>query len=250
MDADLDALHPPLGATSDADLGAISPELALVDPELARRARELLPEPRERPKPPRPLPVAPPPEPEPGPEPEVPRRRRWPRAIALAVVIFAAGAVSGSLLGNHQTQKSSPATTLEVRAAEPEHTVRQPTTTRAALRPPKVVRTRTTKAPPAPRRQRRRHAPVVWATNVLGVEATVGRSGVRLLWQPPADSARVVVFRKRGSRPSVVVYRGRARMYRDTSLRSCTGYGYTIVNYDRRGHRSTGVPTSVVTLCA
>jgi hypothetical protein len=247
MDADPDALHPPLGAIpADADLGAISPELALVDPELARRARELLPEPRERPKPPRPLPV----EPEPAPEPEVRRRRRWPRAIALAVVIFAAGAVSGSLLGNHQTQTSSPATTLEVRAAEPAHTVRQPTTTRAVLRPPKVVRTGTTKASPAPRRQRRRHAPVVWATNVLGVEATVGRRGVRLLWQPPADSARVVVLRKRGSRPSVVVYRGRARIYRDTSLRSCTGYGYTIVNYDRRGHRSTGVPTSVVTLCA
>ena len=35
--------------------------------------------------------------------------------------------------------------------------------------------------------------------------------------------------------------------YRDGSARPCSSYRYTIVNYDRRGHRSTGVPTSVVT---
>lgn len=50
----------------------------------------------------------------------------------------AAGAVSGSLLGNHQT--GSPATTLEVRAAAP--TTSEPTTTHAVLRPPKVARGR------------------------------------------------------------------------------------------------------------
>jgi hypothetical protein len=72
---------------------------------------------------------------------------------------------------------------------------------------------------------------------------------VALQWQRPADSARVVVLRKRGA-SSAVVYRGRATSYRDSPPRSCTGYRYTIVNYDRRGHRSTGVPTSVVTLCA
>jgi hypothetical protein len=44
-----------------------------------------------------------------------------------------------------------------------------------------------------------------------------------------------------------VVYRGRASSYRDASPRPCTAYRYTIVNYDQGGHRSTGVPTSVVT---
>jgi hypothetical protein len=45
----------------------------------------------------------------------------------------------------------------------------------------------------------------------------------------------------------VVVYRGRATSYRDMSPQPCTAYRYTIVNYDRSGHHSTGVPTSVVT---
>jgi hypothetical protein len=59
------------------------------------------------------------------------------------------------------------------------------------------------------------------------------------------------VLRQTGTRSTaVVVYRGRAMSYRDGSLRACTGYRYTIVNYDRRGHPSTGVPTSVVTRCA
>ncbi len=245
MDAGPDALHPheaPLGASvGDPELGPISPELALVDPELARRARELLPEPRERPMAPRPLPEAPAPEPEAQPE---LRRRRWPRTIALAIVIFVAGAASGTLLGNHQT--GSPSTTLEVRAVGPATT--QTTAKRPALRPPKVARTKTVVAAPA---QRRRHARVAWASNVLGVEATVSRHGVALQWQAPAGSARVVVLRARGTRSSgVVVYRGRAARFRDASLIRCAAYRYTIVNYDRHGHRSTGVPTSVVTRCA
>lgn len=79
----------------------------------------------------------------------------------------------------------------------------------------------------------------------------MSRHGVTLRWQAPADSARVVVLRKWSTRPgSAVVYRGRAALFRDPSLRRCTGYRYTIVNYDRHGHRSTGVPTSVVTRCA
>jgi len=118
MNAGLDALHPhepALGAGSvDAGLGPISPELALVDPELARRARESLPEPQERPR--RSPPLREPAAPDRAAQPEVRRRRRrWPRTIALAILIFAAGAVSGSLLGNHQI--GSPATTLGVRAA-------------------------------------------------------------------------------------------------------------------------------------
>ena len=254
MDAGPDALH--------AELGPISPELALVEPELARRARELLPDPQERPRPPRP--VAPIPAPEPQAEPEV-RRRRWPRTLALAIVIFVAGAASGTLLGNHQT--GSPGTTLEVRAVAP--ATSQTTSKQPALRPPKVTRSTTTAKRPAKRParrrtkvsrpkkaasappQRRRHARLDWATNVLGVEARVDRDGVVLQWLRPADSARVLVLRSQEARSgSTVVYRGRAARFHDSSARPCTGYRYTIVNVDRRGHRSTGVPTAVVTLCA
>jgi hypothetical protein len=261
----------PLGAVqaNDADLGPISPELALIDPELARRARELLPEPRERARPPRPAPspaaVLELPAPEPAPEPEL-RRRRWPRALLLAAAIFAAGAASGTFIRTENA--GTPATVLEVRAGAPTTQPRptpQTTVTRAVLRPPKVAakkrttaakkrttaaKKRTTAAKAAPPRQRRRHARIAWASNVLGVSAQVDRLGVELDWQRPAASSHVVVTRRRARRgPSVVVYRGWATSYRDASARPCTAYRYTIVNYDRKGHRSTGVPTSVATRC-
>ena len=275
MDAGPDALRsvadePRLGAipAGDDELGPISPELALVDPELARRARELLPEPRELPRAPRPLPAPPVPAPalerpavpEPAAQP-VAARRRWPRALALAIGIFAAGAVSGTFLGNDDNGSRSARSPLEVRLAAPStQAAKQPTkptkptaAERPALRPPTAV-PRTTGAAKAssPQPQRRRHARVAWASNVLGVSATVDKAGVALTWHEPADSRRVVVVRKREGRDRrvVVVYRGRAASYRDTSARACAAYRYTIVNYDRRGHRSTGVPTSVATRCA
>jgi hypothetical protein len=83
---------------------------------------------------------------------------------------------------------------------------------------------------------------------VLGVTAGSDVKGVELVWQPPRSSDHVVVFRARGTRQrSVVVYRGPATSYLDASALSCSVYRYTIVNYDTRGRRSTGIPTSVVT---
>jgi hypothetical protein len=271
MDAGPDALRtaadePRLGAVppGDGELGPISPELALVDPELARRLRELLPEPRERPRAPRPLPAAPPVFEEPAVQEPAAQRRRWPRALALAIVIFAAGAVSGTFLGNTDNGPESAGSPLEVRLAGPSTQPTQPTkppkqppkqtsVKRPVLRPPTVIpHSKGTAKAGSPQPQRRRHARVAWASNVLGVSATVGKKGVALTWRRPADSRRVVVLRKREGRRGrrVVVYRGRAATYRDTSAKACTAYRYTIVNYDRRGHRSTGVPTSISTRCA
>jgi hypothetical protein len=284
MDAGPDALRTgtvadeaPLGAipAGDGDFGPISPELALVDPELARRARELLPEPSERPRAPRFHPAAPAPAPaavreQPAAQEPTTQRRRWPLTLALAVVIFAVGAVSGTFLGNDNNGSESAGSPLEVRLAGPSTQPAKPKPTkpkptkppgqsakrtgveRPVLRPPTVV-PRSTGAARAssPQPQRRRHARVAWASNVLGVSATVDKTGVALTWQRPADSRRVVVLRKREGRGRrVVVYQGRATIYRDTSARACAVYRYTILNYDRRGHRSTGVPTSISTRCA
>jgi hypothetical protein len=225
----------PLGAVraGGAELGPISPELALVDPVLSERARQLLPDPGERLTPrPRPaetsafVPVAGQPEETALPAP--PRKRRWTRTVLLAGLVFAVGAASGGLLG--EKRATSPGARLVVRSAP--------------LRPPRVER----RPARATTTGGRRLARVTWAANVLGVAARVDRPGVTLVWQRPAESDQVVVLRSLATRArSVVVYRGRATSYRDMSPRPCTAYRYTIVNYDRNGHHSTGVPTSVVT---
>lgn len=223
-----------LGAVhASADLGPISPELALVDPELAERARMLLPGPIEQARRRRVVPVASSPPVSERPEstraPARPQRRgRWRRTALLAGLVFVAGAASGGLIGRKHA--SVPRFEAGVRTV----------TTRTLSLPERksshrgVVAESSHAALPAP--------------NVLGVTAAVGTRGVRLGWQRPADSDHVAVIRTRGAgRSNVIVFRGRGTSYRDVSAHSCTTYRYTIVNYDLRGHRSTGVPTSIVT---
>jgi hypothetical protein len=217
-------------------LGPISPELVLVDPVLAEHARKLLSEPHER----RahrapivreelrsvPVPLAPRP------------RRRWPRTAALAAVMFAVGVVLGGLLRRGHPAQSG---VLGVRTASPTQTARSENQPK-----PRVTKHAQASRAPAGAAQRPRRGP--WAVNVLGVAAKVTGPNVSIAWQRPAGSSHVVVLRTLGDeRRGTVVFRGRATSFRDVSSRPCTTYRYTIVNYDRSGHRSTGVPTSVVT---
>jgi hypothetical protein len=189
----------------------------------------------------------------------VPRfERPRPRTILLAGLVFALGAVAGGYIG--ERHQASPLATLEVRAAPPtssivvakkrQHSPERQSSARQAqsqalgLSEPSR-RGRPTSAAPQTGRHIRR---VTWAPNVLGVSVRVGLPGVTLVWQKPINSGHVVVLRALGvHKRGVVVYRGRAASYHDISPRPCTAYRYTIVNFDPRGHRSTGVPTSVVT---
>src|SRR5262245_4692818 len=237
---------------ASAKLGPISPELVLVDPVLAEQARKLLPDVVERPRPRAPVAVVgPATAPESAPvavEPAVPRRR-WRRMLVLAVLVFVAGAISGTLLGGKHDAPVGVA--VGVRPEAPD--TRSPTVGAQTAKPSKTAPQTTAPAKTSPHEPLRPPKPRSrvasgWTSNVLGVEARVDDAGVTLLWRRPAGSGHVVVVRRRGPRArDGVVYRGRAVSYSDSNVRPCTTYRYTIVNYDRRGHPSTGVPTSVVT---
>jgi hypothetical protein len=251
----------PLGAppAGYADLGAISPELALVDPVLAERAGMLLPEPQERPKhgrrvaeAPRPS-VSPPRRPEVAPPRVARRRSRWRRTVALAVLIFTAGAASGGLLGRRQ--EASPRAQLQAQAnrstmpiaTNGEHSAAE-TKSDAKSKASRPLRSGHRSSTSVMAREKRKVAPAIWAANVLGVTVGIDGRGVRLVWERPTESNHVVVVRKLVSdQRSVVVFRGQATSFRDVSARRCTAYRYIIINYNGRGHPSTGVPTSVVT---
>jgi hypothetical protein len=243
---------PSLGAASRAreELGPISPELALVDHVLAERARALLPEPREQSMPrPTSIPVTTPSAPI-STEAARPRPRRWRRTAALAALVFVAGAASGGLLARKDGPASRVRLELQGGTRTPLTDAGQPNVTQRGS-----ADERTQASPqqlddrPAPTEAKRRAAVRrTWAPNVLGVTAGVDSKGVKLVWERPHGSDHVVVLRALSSRrKSVVVFRGRATTYRDVSARPCSEYRYTIVNYDRLRHPSTGVPTSVVT---
>jgi hypothetical protein len=249
----------PLGAPRDGygELEPVSPELALVDTVLGERARMLLPEPRERPRPvwteeesARPMPVDTS-LPETAPS-RVRKRNRWRRTVALALLLFIAGAASGGLLGRKNDR--SPQTPLQAQAKL--STIHVPTGAERAGGETGVDGTRSAARaqtnrprPSTATGTRFRRAPAAtWARNVLGVTVGIDRRGVKLAWQRPTTSSQVVVVRKLVSRGnSVIVFKGRATSFRDVSARPCTAYRYVIINYDRRGHPSTGVPTAVVT---
>ena len=99
--------------------------------------------------------------------------RRWLRMAALAALILAAGAASGELLGRRES--SPPRSRLEVGAG-----VR--TTTQTGSKPKPAPSDHRSAAPV---KKERRPAREVWAANVLGVTAAVGKKGVRLAWKRP-----------------------------------------------------------------
>ena len=221
------------------ELGPISPELVLVDPVLAERARTLLLD--------RPLyedaararRAAPPLPPRPAPmlswHSPAARGAAW-KLVAFAALAFALGAVAGGVIGGNGIGLRHAG--HEARAGDEG----RPAAPMLPLRPPNPVSGK--------RRTGHRLAPRLGAAHdVLGLAVRTTASAMTLTWRRPPDSARVVVLRTRGVGRSVVVYRGRGTSFRDAAARRCTVYRYTVVNYDRRGRSSRGVPTSVSTGC-
>jgi len=238
----------------------ISPELALIDPELAALARALLPDVpptvragRSVPAPPKATAAAPPTlvarddEPVPAPEPATAvrmRARRRAVLVAALPLVFVAGALTPSAI--HR---------LDLRWARAEQVVEatpNPVVTSAGVisnapGQPRRPSLRAGQSGGSPQHSTRNHSTPRLAANVLGVVVTPTRRGVQIAWRAPHGSARVVVVRYRGQRRTdgIVVYRGRRGAYTDSNVKAGT-YDYVIRNYDRRGKGSSGVTSVVV----
>ena len=264
--------EPVLGASSAGEVALFDqPQLALVDPALAERARQLLPEPRARLRP-RTFPggtggtVLEPPA-RGGPR-RVgnPWRRCWPRAVALAVVIFVARAASGSFLGEQPGH--SPDGVAEAAAVSPKTEPTRPkpawpkparpklvpTGNRAALRPPKLSRRPARKWNCRGPGQRRRAC-----ADCPGGKRP-GRRGRALhaQWGGYLDVATPRRFRARrraggprgwvARRVSLSIAGGR-RATATTHLARAPGTATPSSTTTRRGDRSTGVPSTGDPLC-
>jgi hypothetical protein len=179
------------------------------------------------------------------------RSSHWKRTVVLSGLIFVAGAASGGFLGRSEQEpiqlqigRSDTTEPMESDAGRPSSVAGKRSSVHSTSGSGRDVLRSGRKR--EPRRRAARH----WAANVLGVVSAVDARAVQLAWQAPSTSDHVVIVRTHeNGRHGVVVFRGRARRVRDAShgLRPCHTYRYTIVSYDRRGRRSTGVPTTVVT---
>lgn len=255
----------------------ISPELVLIDPALAGRARAELPDPGEfvaarlraaqeqsrssaSLEAPTPVPAhLPDVEPErPSPRPSRPLRR----VLVAAIVLLAGFSIgrmtaapppgfiieqvddAGSTLRSLQQQSTPPA------AAAPGSRTTRPPIQRAGNKKPRrgpvVAGARHGRGEKSKRRNAFSAAAAPRRSrNVLGVVVSVSPGAVTIRWRAPTSSRRVVVLRrKRGARKQQVVYRGRRPWLRDAALAPGT-YTYVIVNYDRGRKASSGVPTVV-----
>jgi hypothetical protein len=237
-------------------LGPISPELVLVDPCLPSRRGGCFRTSssgrgrRRNPPPPvlvvEPAPVAPAEPPPPAIESAAPAPgRHWRRMLALAVLILVAGAMSGTLLGGRD---SAPVGVFWRRRRSAEDPV--PNASPQTTEPSKTA-VRATR--PSGTSTRRASTPRV-RRNARGWSSTSSDRGAGRQLRRDALVAAPRAVQPSRRRPAArsaglgaVVSRGRVASYRDSKVRPCTAYRYTIVNYDRRGRRSTGVPTTVLT---
>jgi hypothetical protein len=216
----------------------ISPELVLVSPALAERARAELPpvvlyEPARlrkvvseaRPQRHSPAPV------------RSARARLWRYAAAAAAVLIA-----GVAAGSYATTNRRPAGTSEPRSALaiPRH---PDAGSRTALSRIQLGAPRRVTTPSVAGRSLipATHLPV---PTVLGVMTTAGDGFVRLQWQRPRGVARVAVFRIDGRR-RLRRYEGRRNSFLDRSVRNGSTYRYVLLSYDRAGRSSSGVITVI-----
>src|SRR5262245_28369968 len=249
----------------------ISPELVLVDPELAAIARASLPDIPDAVRAARPAPVfaeatpaASPapfairddaervPAPEPATAGRASARRRAALVVALPLAFAAGGLIAIHGLDLHwarasQTVEPAPNGVVNTAIADGNATGRTPEHTRRRQPTRSVAQPRTGGVEHGHVGGRRAEPGVRVAANVLGVVVTPTQRGVKVVWRAPRGSARVIVVRYRGQRRAggIVVYRGRRSSYTDSRVKPGT-YAYLIRNYDRRGRGSSGVTSVVV----